>query len=171
MAEEIFTSVVDVAFSYSYALKGSSFWHTKGDCSSHVLLVVTSNKEMVFSFIFFSFNFWAMTENTVNWNQFAMNRFPVFHSPVLIEQVFSSLFSLLSCPVSLSLSLSLSLSIYLSLSIFISIHPSIHHTYLPTYLPTYLKELLRLAGRELRFPKERKDILMLASSQVGAPMD
>lgn len=32
-------------------------------------------------------------------------------------------------------------------------------------------ETARLAGRELRFPKERKDILMLASSQVGAPMD
>lgn len=28
-------------------------------------------------------------------------------------------------------------------------------------------ETARLAGRELRFPKERKDILMLASSQVG----
>jgi len=57
MAEEIFTSVVDVAFSYSYALKGSSFWHTKGDCSSHVLLVVNSNKRMFFSFIFFSVDF------------------------------------------------------------------------------------------------------------------
>merc|ERR1712051_812539 len=28
-------------------------------------------------------------------------------------------------------------------------------------------ETSRLAGRELRFPKEKKDILMLASSQVG----
>jgi len=32
-------------------------------------------------------------------------------------------------------------------------------------------ETARLAGRELRFPKERKDILMLASSQVGGPLD
>jgi len=32
-------------------------------------------------------------------------------------------------------------------------------------------ETARLAGRELRFPKEKKDILMLASSQVGGPMD
>jgi len=32
-------------------------------------------------------------------------------------------------------------------------------------------ENARLAGRELRFPKERKDILMLASSQVGNPLD
>merc|ERR1719474_1470696 len=32
-------------------------------------------------------------------------------------------------------------------------------------------EQARLAGRELRFPKEKKDILMLASSQVGGPMD
>merc|ERR1711935_1249641 len=29
----------------------------------------------------------------------------------------------------------------------------------------------RLAGRELRFPKEKKDILMLANSQVGDPYD
>ena len=29
----------------------------------------------------------------------------------------------------------------------------------------------RLAGRELRFPKEKKDILMLANSQVGDPFD
>jgi len=29
----------------------------------------------------------------------------------------------------------------------------------------------RLDGRELRFPKEKKDILMLASSQVGGAMD
>jgi len=32
-------------------------------------------------------------------------------------------------------------------------------------------ETARVAGRELRFPKEKKDILMLASSQVGGPMD
>jgi len=32
-------------------------------------------------------------------------------------------------------------------------------------------ETSRLAGRELRFPKEKKDILMLASSQVGGHMD
>jgi len=32
-------------------------------------------------------------------------------------------------------------------------------------------EQARLAGRELRFPKEKKDILMLASNQVGGPMD
>ncbi len=32
-------------------------------------------------------------------------------------------------------------------------------------------EAARLAGRELRFPKEKKDILMLASSQVGGPLD
>merc|ERR1712064_127008 len=32
-------------------------------------------------------------------------------------------------------------------------------------------ETSRVAGRELRFPKEKKDILMLASSQVGGPMD
>ena len=32
-------------------------------------------------------------------------------------------------------------------------------------------ETARLAGRELRFPKEKKDILMLASSQVGGPID
>jgi len=32
-------------------------------------------------------------------------------------------------------------------------------------------EQARLAGRELRFPKEKKDILTLASSQVGGPMD
>merc|ERR1712064_200116 len=30
-------------------------------------------------------------------------------------------------------------------------------------------ETSRVAGRELRFPKEKKDILMLASSQVGGP--
>merc|ERR1712098_775921 len=30
-------------------------------------------------------------------------------------------------------------------------------------------ETARLAGRELRFPKEKKDILMLASSQVAGP--
>ena len=29
----------------------------------------------------------------------------------------------------------------------------------------------RLAGKELRFPKEKKDILMLANSQVGDPYD
>merc|ERR1712227_406175 len=32
-------------------------------------------------------------------------------------------------------------------------------------------ETARLAGRELRFPKEKKDILMLASSQVGGPLE
>jgi len=32
-------------------------------------------------------------------------------------------------------------------------------------------EASRLAGRELRFPKERKDILMLANSQVGSPLE
>merc|ERR1712127_229363 len=32
-------------------------------------------------------------------------------------------------------------------------------------------ETARLAGRELRFPKEKKDILMLANSQVGDPYD
>merc|ERR1711997_1004880 len=32
-------------------------------------------------------------------------------------------------------------------------------------------ESARLAGREVRFPKEKKDILMLASSQVGGPID
>merc|ERR1739838_1043037 len=32
-------------------------------------------------------------------------------------------------------------------------------------------EQARLAGRELRFPKEKKDILMLASSQVGGPLE
>ena len=32
-------------------------------------------------------------------------------------------------------------------------------------------EEARLAGKELRFPKEKKDILMLANSQVGDPYD
>ena len=32
-------------------------------------------------------------------------------------------------------------------------------------------EEARLAGRELRFPKEKKDILMLANSQVGETFD
>merc|ERR1712111_310356 len=32
-------------------------------------------------------------------------------------------------------------------------------------------EQVRLAGRGLRFPKEKKDILMLANSQVGEPYD
>merc|ERR1719336_2543240 len=32
-------------------------------------------------------------------------------------------------------------------------------------------EEARLAGRELRFSKEKKDILMLANSQVGDPYD
>merc|ERR1711881_322294 len=32
-------------------------------------------------------------------------------------------------------------------------------------------ETARLAGRELRFPKEKKDILMLASTQVSGPLE
>lgn len=32
-------------------------------------------------------------------------------------------------------------------------------------------EEFRLAGKELRFPKEKKDILMLANSQVGDPYE
>ena len=30
-------------------------------------------------------------------------------------------------------------------------------------------ETARLAGRELRFPKEKRDILLLALSQIGGP--
>ena len=32
-------------------------------------------------------------------------------------------------------------------------------------------EKARLAGRELRYPKEKKDILILASSQVSGAME
>ena len=32
-------------------------------------------------------------------------------------------------------------------------------------------EEARVAGREMRFPKEKKDILMLANSQVGDPYE
>ena len=39
------------------------------------------------------------------------------------------------------------------------------------YLLNVFYNIFRLAGRELRFPKERKDILMLASSQAGGSMD
>jgi len=141
MDEDNFTSVVDVAFSYSYALKGSSFWHTKGDCSSHVLLVVNSNKEMVFFFhlLFPWFIFFlAMTENTVNWNRFAMNRSAVYHSPIFIERAFSSSFSLFPCLVSFPLSLCFSVYLSppppppppLSLSLSLSLSFSVYHYYL-----------------------------------------
>jgi len=53
-----------------------------------------------------------MTENTVNWNRFAMNRSAVYHSPIFIERAFSSSFSLFPCLVSFPLSLCF--SVYLS---------------------------------------------------------